>query len=254
MGLAWVEALSPPAVARAESLARLLNVPVGPVAQEGTAGVKIVVSEVALGLGFVDSKRGKPHYVDFLTREWKTRFATGLAKRHIFARALGLKGQAVHVIDATAGFGQDALLAVAMGCQVTALESSKVVVQLLRDGLLRANSEDESLKIKLSHIQVVETEAKEFLATQPIADVVYLDPMFEKPKKTAKSPKEMQLLQELLGEPPSANEVEEIFQLALSTARSRVVIKRPLKSQALWRTPSHSFKGQSIRYDVYVSN
>ena len=76
--------------------------------------------------------------------------------------------------------------------------------------------------------------------------------MFDKPKKTAKSPKEMQMLQELLGPAPSVEEETQLFDAAMAVARSRVVVKRPLKARALRSSPSHSFKGQSVRYDVYI--
>jgi len=255
MALACVEPLNQADLPRAQELAARWGVPLLKDLAVKT-GVKVVVSDVALGLGFVDAKRGKPYYVDFLTRSWRTRFAMGLGKRHILTRALGYKDAPLKVYDLTAGFGQDAVQALLLGCDVTAVERSPVVVSVLRDGVMRAMREEESTRDKWDRFKIIEIEASRFLTEalgrNELADVIYLDPMFDKPKKTAKSPKEMQLLQELL-EPDTPTEMEELFHQAMSCARNRVVVKRPLKGQALWLAPSHSFKGQSIRYDVYLS-
>jgi 16S rRNA (guanine1516-N2)-methyltransferase len=196
----------------------------------------------------MDKKRGKPFHVDFLSAAWKARFQTPLGRNHIFRRALGIKDEPLHLIDATAGFGQDSLLAASLGCKVTAVERSKAVAALLKDGIERATREDVQLRLKLAKVEIVNADAVEYL-TGKTPDVVYIDPMFEKPKKSAKSPKEMQLLQELLESAPG--EEIRLFEAAMTAARARVVIKRPLKARA-HKTPSHSFKGQSIRYDVYV--
>jgi 16S rRNA (guanine1516-N2)-methyltransferase len=252
MALMYVEALNEAASGRAGELARIWGVPFGPVATD--AGLKVVVSDMAIGLGFVDKKKGKPYFVDFLTRAWKTRFLKGLPKNHIFARALGFHGRPLRVIDATAGFGQDAMMALCLGCEVVAVEKSNVVVTILRNGVMRAIREDESVRPHFENWSVVEADAEIFLQQVDKPGVIYLDPMFDKPKKSAKSPKEMQLLQELLAPLPTQAENERLFEVAWSRAAQRVVVKRPLKAKALGMAPTHSFKGQSIRYDVYVKS
>jgi len=250
MALITVEALTQTAQQQAEEYARHWGVTTA-APPPGSKGVKVVVSETAVGLGFVEAKRGKPYFVDFLTQEWRGRLLKGLPRNHIFRRAIGVHDGPVSVIDATAGFGQDAMLAVSLGCDVTAVEKSNVVITVLRNGIERAR-EDESLRAKFAKMKVVEADAEQFLAHSPAADVVYLDPMFTKPKKSAKSPKEMQLLQDLLAPLPTNEDLERLFLVAYAHARHRVVIKQPLKAKALGRTPTHTYKGQSIRYDVYV--
>lgn len=217
-------------------------------------GVKAVLLHGRLGLSFTHDPRVKPLFLDFNSLSWKTRFKKGLTANHIFRRALGVKDEPLNVIDATAGFGEDALTILSLGCAVTALERSPVVAEVLRDGLSAARREDPWLESELKRLQIVESDAVKHLSSHPrSADVVYLDPMFEKPKKTAKSPKAMQLLQSLLSDhSPTADDV--LFEAAWTAARARVVVKRPLKAKALKAAPTHSFKGQSIRYDVYVKS
>lgn len=257
MALICVEALDEVSLERAQRLAQTLHVPIGStVVENGAAGVKLVVGAGVLALAFLDESRGKPYAVDFLSTAWRARWQQGLPRGHIFRRALGVKDRPIRVVDATAGFGQDSALMAALGCSVVAVERSPVVAALLRDGLERARFEDESFRQQLNLIQVFEGEASQYLESlspEQAPEVVFLDPMFSKPKKSAKSPKEMQLLQELLPA-PSAEDEEKLLQVALKTARDRVVIKRPLKARAIKAAPSHMFKGQSIRYDVYVKS
>lgn len=253
MALIGVEALSSSSLTQARELAALWNVPLCEGTKKGQSGVKVVVSELAVGVAFADPQRGKPYYIDFLSQSWKSRLLTGLPKSHIFRRALQVKGAHVRVIDATAGFGQDTMLMLGMGFEVIALEKSSVVLTLLRNGITRAMREDESLRPRFENLSTVETDAELYLSESERADVVFLDPMFEKPKKNAKSPKPMQLLQELLGG-SSITAEERLFERAFANAKQRVVVKRPLKAKALVRAPSHSYKGQSIRYDVYLKD
>ena len=217
--------------------------------------VELVRSEFGVGLGFTDVKRGKAYYVDFLSVSWRTRFQKGLPKNHIFRRALGKNNEPLKVVDATAGFGQDTVMILSMGCEVIAVERSKEVMSVLEDGVERARREDVGMKKAFEKLKIANADAREYLANlkpEECPDVVYLDPMFDKPKKTAKSPKEMQLLQELLGNPPSVEEEMQLFDAAFKAAKKRVVVKRPIKAIALKPSPAHSYKGQSVRYDVYV--
>ncbi len=217
------------------------------------SGVQLIHTDFGIGLGFTDKKRGKPYFVDFTVLSWRARLTKGLPKNHIFVRALGSPDESFKILDATAGFGQDAVQALSLGCEVIAVERSKEVAAVLKDGIQRALGE-ESIAPLFKKIKVIEADAREYLSNltdKEKPDVIYIDPMFDKPKKTAKSPKNMQLLQELLGA-TSQPELEQLFDVAMSVAKNRVVVKQPLKGRALKSTPSHSFKGQSVRYDVYL--
>lgn len=240
---------------RAEILSQQLGVPLCDSKTSSATGVKLIVGTAVLALAFSDRKRGKPFAVDFLSSTWRSRWQQGLTRNHIFRRALGVRDEPLRILDATAGFGQDAALMATMGCSVVAVEKSPVVALVLRDALERARLESEILRAKLDLIQVVGADSADYLSQlseENRPDVVYIDPMFDKPKKSAKSPKEMQLLQELLPETP-ATEVMKLIEIAISKARERVVVKQPLKARALKPNPTHMFKGQSVRYDVYVT-
>ena len=218
--------------------------------------VQVVDLEFGIGLLLTSEKKSRPYFVDFLSSSWKSRWK-GLGKGHIFRKALGAHKMPWRVLDLTAGFGQDAMMAVSMGCDVVAIEKNETVYRLLSEGVERARIESVELLEKLKRFELIRSEAKEFLQkliSSPHSamkfDAIYLDPMFEKPKKSAKSPKEMQLLQGLVGASNEAEE-QELLNLALQLGAKRVVVKRPLKGQMLKGPLKPSYKGQSVRYDIY---
>ena len=209
-----------------------------------------------------DNRKGAPGplCVDFLTGKggWRAR---DVSKSDLLPRAIGLKS--AHpprtVLDATAGLGADAATLALLGVEVTALEQSPVVHALLQDGIARAIAAKGEVGAALAkHLTLRRADARHFLLMQGpersrILDVVYLDPMFRE-EKSARSRKEMQHLQELLPE-ESTGATEELFRLALVVAGKRVVVKRPLHAPELAGNPppSHTLKGKSVRFDVYMT-
>lgn len=210
--------------------------------------LSLYVDKEKLGLGFSREIPFRPYCVDFCSREWRFRRRKGLSANRLFLTAIGIKEHTT-ILDLTAGFGQDSFMMAWAGGHVTALERSPVVFEILQDGLRRAFAEDSGWTHG-DRLKIVQAEATEFLKSAEPFDVIYLDPMFEKPKKKAKSPKPMQLLQSLLA--PDVAQIDELLELAKAKARTRVVIKLPLKGEVPLPKPNVTFAGQSIRYDVYL--
>lgn len=215
---------------------------------------EVELTQIPVGSALIlkSEKKARPFYVDFLSPRWQSRWKQGLSKNHIFRRALGFQKVPWKVLDLTAGFGADCMMALSLGCEVTAVERNPTVFKLLNEGVERAR-EEATWRDRLKSLKLVQADAIDYLQALQAKDfpnVIYLDPMFEKPKKTAKSPKEMQLLQGLVGE-SKLEEEQRLLDLALQRALNRVVVKRPLKARALQGLLKHSFKGQSVRYDVY---
>jgi 16S rRNA (guanine1516-N2)-methyltransferase len=84
-----------------------------------------------------------------------------------------------------------------------------------------------------------------------VADVVLVDPMHPARKKSSLVKKEMRLLRALVGADADALELMEI---ALRTARKRVVLKWPVHAAPLegLPKPSHQIIGRTTRYDVFM--
>jgi 16S rRNA (guanine1516-N2)-methyltransferase len=232
--------------ARADELAERLSLQVG--RSRPKTFLSLYVDKEKLGLGFSREIPFRPYYVDFCSREWRFRRRKGLSANRLFLTALGIKERTT-ILDLTAGFGQDSFMMAWAGANVVALERSPIVFEILEDGLRRAFADDSGWHHG-DRLKIVRTEGADFLKTCDPFDVIYFDPMFDKPKKKAKSPKAMQLLQSLLT--PDADQIEKLFALAKTKARSRIVIKLPLKGELPLPKPNVTFAGQSIRYDVYL--
>ena len=173
-------------------------------------------------------------------------------ERELLVKAVRIKkaDHTIHVLDATAGMGEDSLLLAAAGFEVDLYESNPVIVQLLRDTLDRAESLPELAPfVARMHFHEEDSiQAMGKLSETP--DVIYLDPMFPEKTKHSLTGKRFQLIHQL--EQPCQNE-EELLQAAIDSGARKIVIKRPLKGSYLaGRKPSHSYEGKAIRYDCIV--
>jgi 16S rRNA (guanine1516-N2)-methyltransferase len=85
-----------------------------------------------------------------------------------------------------------------------------------------------------------------------VPDIIYLDPMYPERKKSASVKKNMQLLQQLLGKD---EDTSELLEVALLTARKRVVVKRPKSANPVTdKKPTYQVSSKNTRYDIYVNS
>ncbi len=233
----------------ARELAHRLGLPlIAP--QDNGPPLRLLVTGLGLELRFAHMRPGQGVSVRWLHNR---RLQQASAAGEGLIRAVGARrGQRPSVLDATAGLGRDAALLARRGCQVLMVERSPVLAAMLADALHRTAADPEGGEL-VSHLQLRCGEAVAVMAgltdiERP--DVVYLDPMYPETGKAAKSRKEMQLLQALLGPDPDP---PGLLHAALRTARHRVVVKRPRKAPALpGPEPSHEIVGKSTRFDVYL--
>lgn len=225
-----------------------------PLAAAGSPGFDafLVVADNRLELRTTGPDRMVAVYVDFLAGRMGRRRRELASTRQLIARAVGFKkGKPLAVIDATAGLGRDAFVLACLGCNVTAIERSPIIAALLADGLKRAACDPQVGPIVREHLRLIEGDSRELLSKLRPAkrpDVIYIDPMFPHRAKNALAKKEMRLCRLVAGDDPDA---DELLRVALAVARSRVVVKRWLRAPVLLRRPAFSYKGRSIRYDVY---
>ncbi len=231
---------------RAGELARELKLPLV-TAAEADFDLLLVVTPERLELRDNRDPRLGPVWVDFSHFDLRP-YSPHLSRRQPLARALGKKAQSV--VDATAGYCQDALLFALMGYRTTAMERSPLVMALARDGLRRLAARAGIALEKRLHL--IEGDARLLLTSlKPAPEVIYLDPMFPpKRKKSAAVKKEMRLLRELVGDDLDARDLLEISR---RVALDRVVVKRPDDASPLAPDPSMSIAGKLVRYDVYLT-
>ena len=166
-------------------------------------------------------------------------------------RAMGK--HAKHLVDATAGMGQDSFALAVYGFSVTAIERSDKIASLLADALSRVHAKPEQAGLLGDQLRVVHADAiKELGHLQPAPEVIYIDPMYpSRRKKSALAKKEMQLLRAVVGDDPDSLQ---LFDVARSTASDRVVVKRPVYADPLVASPSMSYESKLVRFDVYLTN
>ncbi|ROS04925.1 16S rRNA (guanine1516-N2)-methyltransferase [Sinobacterium caligoides] len=191
--------------------------------------------------------------VDFASGAVAHRRHFGGGKGQMIAKAVGFsKGAVPSVLDATAGLGKDAFVLATLGCKMKLFERSVVVAELLADGIARALSEgDGELQEIVRRMSLQRGDAIEAMtqATTPLADVVYLDPMYPASKKSAAVKKEMQAFQQIVGKDLDG---EALLLAGLNAAEYRVVVKRPRKGETLPGVePGYQLMGKSSRFDIY---
>jgi 16S rRNA (guanine1516-N2)-methyltransferase len=192
------------------------------------------------GLSLIDHELGRLH-LDFRNDLNNYSRSSHRGKSELIAKALGLPKGPQKIFDATLGLAQDAWFLSQLGAEVEGCERSPVVFLLLSDALRR--SEEKKLKIHFGDSKLWLSEQKSSFTA------IYLDPMFPEKKKSALPRKEMQIFRKWVGEDLDA---DELFSLALQSGAERIVLKRPLKSPDFRPGVIHSFRGTTVRYDLYA--
>ena len=130
-------------------------------------------------------------------------------------------------------------------------ERSRVMSLLLQNALDRAKDEASTREIA-ARVKLICGDATYLLrALSEVPDVILIDPMFPERKKSAMVKGEMQFLQRFLGKDEDANQ---LLKSAINTGVKRVVMKRPYSGDEAGEfKPSHSVKGKSSRFDIYLS-
>ena len=212
-----------------------------------------------------DKEKNISIHIDFISGDLAHRQKYGGGRGQSIAKAIGLKqgSPPPSVLDATAGLAKDAYVLACLGCSMTLVERSPIIVELIKDAIHRAE-EDEHFKTVLEQgFEVINQSSIDYLtqlenitsseSKQPdviYPDVIYLDPMYPDKKKSASVKKNMQILQKLLGKD---EDTQELLNVALKVAKKRVVVKRPKGAENLTELkPTYTVESKKTRYDVYV--
>jgi 16S rRNA (guanine1516-N2)-methyltransferase len=216
------------------------------------------ISEQGVGLQLTGRKAPGEIRCDFVTGSLAHRRKFGGGKKQDLSRAIGLDKQSnLQIVDMTAGLGRDGFVLASLGAKVTLIERNPIVHTLLQNGLHRARkyaqSNDQQLLEIVDRINLFAGQSTWLVNSLPdelCADVIYLDPMFPGRQKSAKVKKEMQAFHILVGDDPDS---DHLLDIALQTARYRVVVKRPVGAPFInGQKSTHSITGKSTRFDIYA--
>ena len=180
------------------------------------------------------------------------RLKYGKGRGQNLAKAVGMKfNKNRTIVDATAGLGYDAFILASLGANVTLIERSEIIYDLLGKALTEALNFGGEVSNIVKRMDLIFGDSKDILPKlEP--EVVLIDTMYKKRKKSALVKNNMRLVREIVG--PDSDYLE-LVHVALNQARNRVVIKLPRYSDENknYKPYSHQILGKSIRYDVHMN-
>ncbi|WP_370569481.1 class I SAM-dependent methyltransferase [Legionella sp. MW5194] len=221
---------------QAQALAASLHLPL-----DNQASNRLVLTPERLELriqGF------KPQYADFSSRFWQRRRDAG-KQQGLVKACKPVAG--MRLLDVTAGWGRDAAILASFGADVYMLERNAVMAALLMDALARRDPRSR----EVLHLHIQHQDAHQYLnelTESEYPDVIYMDPMHPPRDKSALVKKDMQILQQLIGED---NDALALLTLAKRRVRQRVVVKWPQHAEPLAK-PSRRIEGKTVRFDIYL--
>lgn len=180
------------------------------------------------------------------------RLKYGKGRGQNLAKAVGFKfNKNRTIIDATAGLGYDAFILASLGANVTLIERSEKIYDLLKTAISEAQLYGGEISKIVNRMELLFGDSKDILPN--IApEVVLIDTMYKERKKSALVKSDMRLVRKIVG---SDSDHVDLINVALKNASKRVVIKQPRYAGALDNIKgcSHQILGKTIRYDVYVT-
>ena len=197
------------------------------------------------------SSSADPLVCDFTGGTVLHRFKYGGGRGQSLPKAVGMRGgKTPKIVDATAGLGRDAFLLASLGAEITLIERSLEMFNLLNDGISRARDAGGDVAEVIARMTLIHGDAKDLLPDLS-PEVVLVDPMHPPRKKSALVKNEMRQIREIVG---TDEDSLELMQVALSTASNRVVLKWPLRADPMDGIGpcSHQILGKSTRYDVFM--
>lgn len=191
-----------------------------------------------------------PFSISFLSNDIIRR-KNQIGLKQEIAKAIGIKNDYKPcILDTTAGLGRDSFLLASLGCQITMLERNPVIYSLLQNAIDNGKKNLEIAEI-LNRMNLINQDSISYLKDlkDNLFDVIYIDPMFPKSKKSRLVKKDMQVFREIVGDDLDSLE---LLNLALKQKVKRIVVKRMINSEYLNNLkPQFEIKGKTTRFDVY---
>jgi len=166
----------------------------------------------------------------------------------LIKKAIGKNKAQLKIFDATAGSLIDTIIFLKLGHKVVACEQSKILYRLLNDAILRAKKEYDFF----DNLSFINSDSAVIIDSYLDSDIFYFDPMFEEVKQNIKRSGTLQKIGNVLSFEKLEDTSAQIFDHMLKKKYKKVIVKRPIKSNPLYKKINYQVKGKAIRYDVYV--
>ena len=197
--------------------------------------------------------------IDFFTNQ--TKYWRPISKHNdLLAKACGKSKTSDRnkkiVWDLTAGLAEDSMLMARLGFKVQSFERNPAIFYLLQQARAILNFQLKSLSEfetpVFTNADFLNLDITKLPAVTP--NIIYYDPMFVIPNRTAKPKKEIQVLHDVLSlESNSENEEILVLKKALKIASEKVIVKRWIKAPPVLEKPNFIVKGNSVRFDCYLT-
>ena len=206
----------------------------------------LYLSEVGLSFFHPEARSKHNFQIDFDSGStgWRIKRAN---HEKLIKKALGKSDRPLNILDCTAGMLQDTLLFLSLGHQVTALEQSKILFYLLRDGISRSKDQRIFKKLDLLH-----TNACSYAAQAKNFDVIYFDPMYPPSKKNALSSGQLEYISKILEIESIENNTTEDFKVLQLIPARKIVVKRSIKAEPFSLQTNYQVSGKTTRFDIYI--
>jgi len=189
--------------------------------------------------------------IDFTEGSVAHRLRFGGGRGQDIAKAMGLRaGKTPMIVDATAGLGRDSFLLASLGAQVTLIERSEKMHELLVQGMQRAAKEGGQLREIIGRMTLLKGDSLDIIP-ELAGEAILIDPMHPERKKSALVKQELRQVREIVG---SDDDAADLVRLAIKHARKRVVLKWPAKGAPIEgvKKCTHQIIGKTTRYDVFM--
>ena len=190
--------------------------------------------------------------VDFVDGSVAHRLRFGGGRGQDIAKAMGLRaGKTPMIVDATAGLGRDSFLLASLGAQVTMIERSEKMHELLVQGMKRAANEGGQLREIIGRMTLLKGDALD-LIPELSGEAILIDPMHPERKSSALVKRDLRQVREIVG---TDEDSADLVRLAIKHALKRVVLKWPAKADPIEGVQkcTHQIIGKTTRYDVFMT-
>jgi 16S rRNA (guanine1516-N2)-methyltransferase len=196
-------------------------------------------------------KVAKELRIDFVEGSIAHRLRFGGGRGQDLPKAMGLRdGKTPMIVDATAGLGRDSFLLASLGAQVTLIERSEKMHELLVQGMKRAAKEGGQLREIIGRMTLLKGDALD-LIPELSGEAILIDPMHPERKNSALVKLDLRQVREIVGTDDDAGD---LVRLAIKHAQKRVVLKWPAKADPIEGVQkcTHQIIGKTTRYDVFM--
>jgi len=202
------------------------------------------------GLSFVKNSSNPNEIlnIDFLKGSlgWRIKRAN---HERILKKALGKSSKQLLIFDSTAGLLTDSMIFLSLGHKVVAVEQSKILFSLVKDGLSRAEHKIPEIKNLLylndNSLEVYKNMSNDF-------DIIYLDPMFPVSKKNIKKSGKIETIKKILELENFEDNSDSLIKNFLSLSYKKIILKRPLKHGKNYSNINYQVFGKTTRFDIYL--